>query len=495
MISHQYNKEFLKPQSTENKSILIVDTDEVYTQSLSKQLKKSKCKVEHIELADYLKRAITQMSPDMIFIDINSIRNNRLFVQDYLELSRKICLMSFDALSKTNAEIFKGFKFIQKPIDVLYIGQFLEDSLAIVTRSSPSENNVNYQENESHASNFVDMLGDSVVMKQIKEKIIRFSKLQPIAQEEAPPVIIFGETGTGKDVSARFLHQHYCHNLKPFIHVDCSTIPKELFESELFGHERGAFTSAQGSKEGLIQSAQDGTLFLDEIGELPLEMQAKFLNVLERRMVRRIGSNKETRVGARIVAATNRDLTKMVNEGSFRSDLFYRLNVLTITMPPLRERGNDKVLLALNFMREIETKFGLCQHEFSHAAVDKILTYNWPGNIRELKNKIMSAVLMNEGRLISQEGLGLPADNVMCEGIQASSKSAASLILNQFVGIPPNQESTPSGGLTLGTAEKMLIEDALLSVGFNVSKAARKLGISRMAMRYRMAKHGFSTNL
>jgi len=500
MIKYQYNTESLKAQAIQNKSILIVDTDEVYSQSLTKQLKKSKCKVGHIELADYLKSAIIQISPDIIFIDINSIRNNRAFVKEYAGLKQKIFLMSFQSLSKANSEIFKDFPFIKKPVTILDIGHFLECNDDAATSSKTLEVDLDYQTNVNklnvnQLSNFVDMLGDSIAMKQIKEKIIRISKLQPIAQEVAPPVIIYGETGTGKDVSARFLHQHYCHNLKPFIHVDCSAIPKELFESELFGYEKGAFTSAKDSKEGLIQAAQDGTLFLDEIGELPLEMQSKLLNVLERRMVRRVGSNKETRFCARIVAATNRDLTKMVNEGSFRSDLFYRLNVLSIVMPPLRERGNDKVLLALNFMRETEAKFGLCQHDFSHAAVDQIQSHFWPGNIRELKNKVVSAVLMNEGRLISQEELNLPANDFKSAVLETSVQIKPSMKSTQLMGLPLIQENTASDGLTLGIAEKMLIEDALLSVGFNVSKAARKLGISRMAMRYRMTKHGFSCSL
>ena len=255
------------------------------------------------------------------------------------------------------------------------------------------------------------------------------------------------------------------------MHVDCASLPAELIESELFGHEKGAFTSAQASRCGLIEAAEDGTLFLDEIGELPLTLQAKLLNVLERRVVRRVGSTKERPVAARFVAATNRDLQQMVLDGRFRSDLFYRLNVLTLAMPPLRERGDDVLLLARHFAAQTERRYGLEPRTFSPEAIDMLRHYPWPGNVRELRHQISRAVLLSRNQTIHAHDLALTAQSVDTPLPQAAQLQSAHAI-------------------TLDIAEKMLITSALASANNNVSEAARQLGITRMAMRYRMEKHG-----
>jgi two-component system response regulator AtoC len=255
---------------------------------------------------------------------------------------------------------------------------------------------------------------------------------------------------------------------RPFVHVDCASLPAELIESELFGHERGAFTSAQASRCGLIEAAEDGTLFLDEIGELPLTLQAKLLNVLERRMVRRVGSTKERPVDARFIAATNRDLQQMVLEGRFRSDLYYRLNVLNIVMPPLRERGDDILVLASHFASQTERRYGLQSRQFSGEAIEVITHYQWPGNVRELKHQISRAVLLSRDELISGNDLAIAIEP----------------------GISKINFDSHAANVTLDVAEKMLIENALSQANNNVSEAARLLGITRMAIRYRMDKHG-----
>jgi transcriptional regulator with GAF, ATPase, and Fis domain len=255
---------------------------------------------------------------------------------------------------------------------------------------------------------------------------------------------------------------------RPFVHVDCASLPAELIESELFGHEKGAFTSAQGARCGLIEAAEDGTLFLDEVGELPLTLQAKLLNVLERRVVRRIGSTKERSVPARFVAATNRDLQQMVLEGRFRADLFYRLHVLTIMMPPLRERGPDVLMLAYHFLTHTERRYGLTPRQFASDAIAVIECYNWPGNVRELKHLIGRAALLSRSAIIKASDLAI---TVMDE---SQSQVAGRAV----------------DGLTIDAAERLLMEEALNAANGNVSQAARKLGLSRMAMRYRMEKHG-----
>ena len=254
-----------------------------------------------------------------------------------------------------------------------------------------------------------------------------------------------------------------------------------MIESELFGHEKGAFTNAVGSRPGLIEAAEDGTLFLDEIGEIPLPLQAKLLNVLERRRVRRLGSNKERHVPARIVAATNRDLHAMSMTGQFRSDLYFRLNVISLYMPPLRERERDAVQLAKYFMRLTERRYGLTEHEFSLSALEAIQTYTWPGNVRELRHQISRAVLLSNQANISASDIALPKlDGVSANGLSTSG-----------VGVI-NQAAENNASPTLDSAEKNMLITALEMTHNNVSKAARHLGITRMKMRYRMEKHGIS---
>jgi transcriptional regulator with PAS, ATPase and Fis domain len=250
------------------------------------------------------------------------------------------------------------------------------------------------------------------------------------------------------------------------VHVDCASLPAELIEGELFGNEKGAYTNAQAARCGLIEAAEDGTLFLDEIGELPLTLQAKLLNVLERRVVRRLGSTKERPVLARFVAATNRDLNKMVEDGRFRADLYYRLNVLSIHLPPLRNREGDALLLAHHFVAQTERRYGLISHRFTPDAVQAILQYTWPGNVRELKHHISRTVLLSQSAEISSASLALPHLPVVSD---------------LHVG---------ESNLTLEENEKKMIEHALQRTHGNVSEAARLLGITRMTIRYRMDKYG-----
>jgi len=234
----------------------------------------------------------------------------------------------------------------------------------------------------------------------------------------------------------------------------------------LFGHEKGAFTGAVGTRPGLIEAAEDGTLFLDEIGELPLTLQAKLLNVLERRVVRRIGSTKERAVPARFIAATNRDLHEMSQQGRFRQDLYYRLNVMSIAMPPLRERAGDIMLLARHFAAQTARRYGLQMPTFTPDAVSMIESYSWPGNVRELKHQVSRAVLLCHNSQLTDVDLALPIFRATESGLKIDAQQSA-----------------------LDSAEKAILLQVLAETRNNVSEAARKLGITRMTMRYRMDKH------
>ena len=241
---------------------------------------------------------------------------------------------------------------------------------------------------------------------------------------------------------------------RPFLHIDCASLPADLIEAELFGHEKGAYTNAQGARAGLIEAAEDGTVFLDEIGELAPALQAKLLAVLERRVLRRIGSVRERPIGASFIGATNRDLAELVTQGRFRSDLYYRLNVLSLTMPPLRVRGEDVLLLAHHFAAQTARRYDLPPAIISPEALEAIWSYGWPGNVRELKHQVQRAALLHGGGTITSADLGLP------QGLATASV--------------PNLL-----GLTLDEAERMLITETLRNCGGNVSEAARRLETPR----------------
>ena len=353
--------------------------------------------------------------------------------------------------------------YLKKPIDLEELLLSIQKAEAAAIQS----NSLDYsRQRNAHAIEGVELLGDSPAMQSIKSQINRISQF--VSSDTIPPtVLIGGETGTGKDVAARLLHLSCsANNNKPFVHVDCASLPAELIESELFGHEKGAFTGAINTRPGLIEAAEDGTLFLDEIGELPLILQAKLLNVLERRVVRRIGSTKERAVPARFIAATNRDLHEMSQLGRFRQDLYYRLNVMSFTMPPLRERAGDMMLLARHFAAQTARRYGLQMPVFAPEAISMIENYTWPGNVRELKHQVSRSVLLCHNNLVTDVDLALPIYRMVESSLDTDTQQS-----------------------TLDAAEKAILLQVLAETRNNVSEAARKLGITRMTMRYRMDKH------
>ena len=464
--------------------LLIVEDELLFARAVAKRLQKAGYDCEHAETIADGRHIARQFLPDLVLLDMRLPDGNGLdLLSEFIAKGIAVIVMTAhgEVSDAVNAIKLGATDYLKKPID-------LEELLHIVQKSENAakvNHSLDYSRQRNchatqHASHGVELLGESVPMQSVRAQIARISQIALLENAIPPTVMITGETGTGKDVAARLLHLS-CrqneqtkdqHSDKPFVHVDCASLPAELIESELFGHEKGAFTSAVGARPGLIEAAEDGTLFLDELGELPLNLQAKLLNVLERRVVRRIGSNKERLVNARIIAATNRDLLQMVNEGRFRSDLYYRLNVLSLHMPPLRDRGNDMLLLAQHFVKLTERRYALVKHDFSEDAAQAILHYPWPGNVRELRHQISRAVLLSNMHLITARDLALPQTNM-------AKSIATSLAKNQ-----PQQ--------TLDEVEKSMLINTLVSTKYNVSEAARKLGITRMTMRYRMDKHNIN---
>jgi two-component system response regulator AtoC len=463
--------EFIK-HFTQSKKVLIVEDEVLFARAVQKRLQKAGFECEHVEnLADA--RAIhKQFSPDLVLLDMRLPDGNGLdLIAEFV--AKKIVTIVMTAYGEVSDAVtamkLGANDYLKKPID-------LEELLLIVEKNEKTaalQASVDYaRQRNVHLSDGLTLIGDSPATQSIQMQIARIAQVSYISDAIAPTVLITGETGTGKDVAARLLHASGSNADKPFVHVDCASLPNELIESELFGHEKGAFTNAITSRPGLIEAAEDGTLFLDEIGELPLTLQAKLLSVLERRRVRRLGSTKERVVPARIIAATNRDLHEMSQQGRFRSDLYYRLNVMTISLAPLRERGHDILLLAKHFMQLTEKRYGLNKHVFSQSALEAMQNYSWPGNVRELRHQISSAVLLASQSQITANHLNL---------VDSKSQHHINKAANE------NNHQTQ---ITLDAAEKSMLLNALESTYYNVSEAARKLGITRMTMRYRMDKHG-----
>ncbi len=452
------------------KKILLVEDEVLFAKAVVKRLQKAGFECEHAESLQDARLLVKQFEPDMALLDMRLPDGNGLdLLSDFVARNINTIVMTAfgDVTDAVNAIKLGAIDYLKKPID-------LEELLLIIQKNEKTtdlQTSLDYsRQRDTIVNESVQLIGESAAMQSVRQQITRIAQLSALSDAVQPTVLITGETGTGKDVVARYLHANCANHDKPFVHVDCASLPAELIESELFGHEKGAFTNAVASRPGLIESAEDGTLFLDEIGELPLGLQAKLLNVLERRMVRRLGSTKERPVQARIIAATNRDLYQMSSEGRFRSDLYYRLNVITMQMPPLRDRGQDVLLLANYFRQMTEKRYALPHHEFSPLALMAIQSYHWPGNVREMRHQISRAVLMCTQAMISEHDLGLP----------------------QMAAVNGNPVAQGDAPVTLDGAEKAMLLNALEQSRNNVSKAARLLGITRMTMRYRMDKHGIS---
>jgi len=457
--------------------LLIVEDEVLFARAVMRRLQKAGYECAHVENLQDARAISKQFSPDIVLLDMRLPDGNGLDLLADLVIKNiaVIVMTAHGEISDAVNAIKQGaVDYLKKPIDLEELLLSVQKAEASVTQS----NSLGYsRQRNAHAIDGVELLGDSPAMQSVNIQIQRIAQLVAV-DTVLPTVLISGETGTGKDVAARLLHLS-CqvkgkNNDKPFVHIDCASLPPDLMESELFGHEKGAFTGASATRPGLIEAAEDGTLFLDEVGELPLALQTKLLNVLERRMVRRIGSTKERAVPARFIAATHRDLHGMSLTGSFRQDLYYRLNVMSIVMPPLRERALDVLMLAKHFAMQTARRYGLPPPVFSADAIAMIKGYDWPGNVRELRHQVNRAMLLSHQSNITEVDLALPTSRTLIEA-------------NQYV-----ENTTLNSQATLDEVERAILLKVMTESDNNVSRAARKLGITRMTMRYRLKKHQLS---
>jgi two-component system response regulator PilR (NtrC family) len=339
-----------------------------------------------------------------------------------------------------------AFDFLTKPVDLTLLRTLIDSALRV---------------GEEHAELSSRLIGRSVVIREIREKIAKLARSQA-------PVYISGESGVGKELVARMIHEQGPRAGNPFIPVNCGAIPHDLMESELFGHCRGSFTGATADKQGLFHAAEGGTLFLDEVAELPLNLQVKLLRAIQEKKIRRVGEQQETPVNVRILSATHKNLSKLVHEGEFREDLYYRINVIELHVPPVRQRRDDIPLLVEHILARISGG-GPQKATLTPEALAVLSDYEFPGNVRELENILERALTLSEGAVIRPEDLQLPAPRPMAAGGVAAPAGA-------------NLESY------LGDVERKLILDALDKTGWNRTAAAKLLGISFRQLRYRLKK-------
>jgi len=352
-----------------------------------------------------------------------------------------------------------AFDFLNKPVELQTLRNLVTSALRLDQQKQVVES----------CDTGPELMGQSVAIEKIRQLVTRLAR-------SLAPVHIHGESGTGKELVARMLHHrsHRCD--KPFIAVNCGAIPAELMESEFFGHRKGSFTGATQNKEGLFQAAEGGTLFLDEVADLPLDMQVKLLRAIQEKSVRPVGAQKEEFVDVRIVSATHEDLAAKVEVGEFREDLYYRINVIELKVPPLRDHPEDIPVLANYFLSQLAEEMGRSAPRLSDSALKRLSQHCFPGNVRELENLLARAITLNDSDVID-------AEDIQTDGRKNQAAQANSVVVD-------NLESVCEVGLEsyLETVERQILEKALEASDYNKTAAAKKLGISFRTLRYRLKK-------
>ncbi len=452
---------------TEKSRILVVDDEESHRIMLRAVLQDAGYDISEAADGWEAVRKVEQEAFDLILLDI---RMRDLDGIEALGEIRKISprvpvlIMTAYASVKTAVEALKSgaFDYLTKPLDVDELKILIEKALEIYQLR---EENIALKERLASRFDFSRIIGSSRKMKEV------FETLSLVAPTDAT-VLILGESGTGKELVANSIHQNSSRSNQRFVKVSCAALPETLLESELFGHERGAFTGATGVQAGCFELANRGTLFLDEIAEMPLALQPKLLRVLEDRRVRRVGGSQEFLVDVRVLAATNKEPRNAVEVGKLREDLFYRLNVFTVALPPLRDRKSDIPLLTQAFIREFNSKHGAKVESCKTDTLEMLKAYSWPGNVRELRNIMERAVILTKGSWI--EPSHLPA---------------------YLLGSPAPKTGTRITlpvGVTAAEAEKELILRTLRQTGNNKAEAARQLGLDVKTIRNKLKAYGIN---
>ncbi len=448
--------------------IVVVDDEDLIRTWLGEKLRSAGYTVETASTGAEGRRLVVSASPALMLLDLRLPDGNGIrLLEEYRDIDRDLIVIIVTAYGEidTAVEAVKSgaYDFIEKPVEF--------DALLLTIEKALETRRLRRQVvalREQHRWRFanIDLVGRSPALQSIVETV------EKVAQAESAAVLLTGESGTGKELVARAIHAQSTRSDQPFVEVNCSALPENLVESELFGHERGAFTDARSRKQGLAELADGGTLFLDEIGDMPAAAQAKVLRFLEDSRFKRVGGTSDIKVDARVIAATNHDLDRMVESGAFRSDLFFRLKVVPIHIPPLRERREDIVPLALFFVEQLSRDLKRDSATLTESALRVLEGYSWPGNARELRN-VLERVLI----------LGGPGD-IRAEDIPVEMRAPlpASTVGDRLCELPTE-------GLRMEDVERDLMRQALLRTSGNVTRAADLLGLSRDTLRYRLDKY------
>ncbi len=450
--------------------LLVVDDEHLIRWSLEQNLKKQGYEVVTAGSGEDALRLVREEQPDLVLLDIQLPGISGIDVlekiKDHDEDIIVIMVTANSGLENAvNAMRLGAYDYISKPFNL--------DELSIVVRKALEASDLKQEvvrlRSETKKNGPPNIIGESRQIKYLMEV------LDKVARSEASTVLVQGESGTGKELVAKWIHYSSNRAEKPFIAINCAAVPATLLESELFGHEKGAFTDAKATKKGLFELADGGTVFLDEIGDMEMGMQAKLLRFLEDRSFRRIGGGRVFTVDVRIISATNKDLQKSIEEKTFRNDLYYRLQVIPIFLPSLRERKEDIIPLATHFISLYNKDFNKKVQGIAGMAERIMTEYSWPGNVRELKNVIERAIILGNDETLLLEHLPL-------EIVAKTSPQN---------GAPVSSFRLPPEGIDIEEVEKELIRQALEITEWNQSKAAKKLNLGIDAFRYRMKKFGY----
>ena len=444
----------------QKQKIYIVEDDELLSLVVSQGFKKEGYEVvTDMGLRGVAKR-IEETKPDLVLLDVTLPHMSGLEILEGIRLKGVPCpviMLTADDSAETAVNALKhgAYDYITKPFEL--------EKLKIIVRNALETNEL--KKTVEHYRD--DSLNVSII-GQSPEMLRLVAEIKKIARQRVQTLLVLGESGTGKELVAKAIHNASPACLNPFIAINCAALPLGLLESELFGYEKGAFTDAKGQKKGLFEEADTGTLVLDEIGDMDVSLQAKLLRVLENRTMRRIGGYKEIPFDVMVVATTNRDLATLQREGKFRQDLYYRLNMFSLRIPPLRERREDIPLLAEHFFTQYKNEFGKHSMQLSPEAMRVLVKYDWPGNVRELKSIFAKVCLLEEAEVILPEHI-----THRLEMTYRPSESVPSFV---------------DSGLSLEEIEVNFIRETLKKSAGNMTQAAKLLNISYDTLRYRMKK-------
>lgn len=462
--------------------VLLVDDEEDLCLLMQMSLSRIGIDTHSAHSLGEAKKCLGEHAYDACLTDLNLPDGNGLQLLDWINEHCSnlpvAVLTAYGNMEIAIAALKAGaFDFVSKPVNPKHLEQLLQKAL-----NKPAEQKQQQAETLEHKM----LIGQSLPIQQLRVT------LKKIARSQAP-VFITGESGTGKEVVANLVHRLSNRNEGPFIAINCGAIPTELMESELFGHKKGSFTGATQDKQGLIQSAHGGSLFLDEIAELPLSMQVKLLRAVQEKRIRPVGSDSEIDVDFRVISASHQDLEALVQQGRFRQDLFFRIHVMDLILPPLRERGDDILLLAHHFIQKISAEWGIPAKQLTARAKEFLIGQYFPGNVRELRNIIERAITLSDDDAIDLPQLQSAPQRQMAQQITASAEPAAQ---TSVLDAPSAPRKLPEEGLEayLEKIEKEILLNALNLTHWNRTIAAKKLGMTFRSLRYRLKKFGLDTD-